>query len=443
MFSKEGCCTTGGCCEQKGEREIPGNFFYRMIGPSYIMRDPLMGAYGYEWRSEPVGTNPDKAQYWNFAGIIHWNDWKPITGENVWAAILAPMQVLFTRNCTHIEKFKDFDTAPPEFQLAVSVLYAAEALLSPLGSMYHCPLGTKMFPPDDKEEENVSNENNFSAWAAFKALLFVFENYYLGGDKELDDYKAITKKLLEGLNSWFSKLLLPALIAGENVISQGGHVTFAGEYKYQQGDQAFAVDCQTWGLLVLGQKRFDTWYSGKQTGYGIWQAVKKLAGYYINNQIAGVGYTTPSKNVTSKSLIWSGEWTWGAVFMTRRLSVEYQKIGKSAWAAELKADSDSMVKFMKQEVKPCDDGVWCGGGLVQKDGSYLYANRRFFIPWGWYANPIGATSSTGWAVFDDFNFDPFQLGGGNSTTFWKQQCANNTPVPGILEKLHHFYDFTP
>lgn len=89
----------------------------------------------------------------------------------------------------------------------------------------------------------------------------------------------------------------------------------------------------------------------------------------------------------------------------------------------------------------CSRLVWCDGGLVQSDGSYLYANKRFFIPWGWYANPVGATSSTGWAVLNDFLYDPFTLGGGNTTTFWKEQCVNNTAAPGILEKLQKWYDF--
>jgi hypothetical protein len=209
----------------------------------------------------------------------------------------------------------------------------------------------------------------------------------------------LEKKLIKGLETWFSTNLLPAKIAGENVVSQGGHVTFDGKYHYQEGAQSFAVDCQTWGMLVLGSKRFDTWYKGKQTAYGIWQAVKKLAGYYINNEIgmlgifvsfflvssyftrlpfgiqlfmlhvfiyfiirniilfislflyffhavfhslasrahvlAGVGYTTPEKNTSSRTLIWSGEWTWGAVYMTRRLASEvcllFLLISCSSW----------------------------------------------------------------------------------------------------------------
>jgi len=445
MF-KEGCtCPTSGCCAQIGQKQIPGNFFYRMIGPQYLMSDPLMGMYGYEWRAVPIGQNPDKAQWWNGAGVIHWNDWKPITGENVWGLILGPMQVLFIRNCSHINKFNKFDTAPAEVQLAASIMPAADALISPLGSMYHCPKGTKMFPPDPSEETNVSNENNFSAWAAFKAFYFVLDTWYTGGDSTLDEAKVITKKIIDGLDHWFSTSLLPTPIDNETVVSQGGHVTFAGAYKPQGGKQAFAVDCQTWGMLVYGSKRFDKDYAGKTDAYHIWQATKKLAGYYIDGQLAGVGYTTIQRENQTKpntTDIWSGEWTWGAVFMTRKLAAEYNISGKMAWSQSLLADSKMMVDAMAKAVKPAKDGVWSGGGLVQNDGSYLYANKRFFIPWGWYANPIGATSSTGWAVFNDFNYDPFAIGGYfPDNGFLKDQCKDNPPDPAILKKLATFYDY--
>jgi len=323
---------------------------------------------------------------------------------------------------------------------------ALMALQSPLGSMYHCPEGTKMFPPDEDESTNVSNENNFSAYAAFKALLFILTEYYTqGGDTSLDAAKQNCVELLKGLESWFSKHLLPGKIAGEDVISQGGHVTFDGKYKFQEGEQAFAVDCQTWGLLNVGAKKFDQWYPNTPA-YQVWQKTKKLAGYFINGKIAGVGYTTPVANKTIENEIWSGEWTWGAVFMCRRLAKDYMKMGHQDWADSLLQDAASMVKLMNTSVDPCDDGVWCDGGLVQKDGSYLYANKRFFIPWGWYANPIGATSSTAWAVLNEFNYNPFQLGGTffNTTfglpSFWDTQCKNNTPPDGIFDKLSAWYD---
>jgi len=439
---KDGCgCPSSGCCPQEGVNQIPGNFFYRMIGPGYMLTDPLAGVYGYAWRATPAGTDDDPAQYWNLAGVIHWNDWKPITGENVWGAILGPMQHLLIKNCSHIPKFATFKDAPPEVQLAASVLPAAQALISPLGSLYHCPKGAKMYPPDDNEETNVSNENNFSGWAAFKALYFILDYYYLGGDPVLDQAKTTVATIIKGLDSWFATNLLPAKLYGKFVISQGGHVTFDGQYKYQTGDQSFAVDCQTWGLLVLGQKRFDAAYAGLGvTAYEVWQNAKSLAGYYIDGNLAGVGYTTANGTAPD---IWSGEWTWGAVFMCRKVAAEYRKAGKGDWAAAMEADAASMVKYMSMPLVPCkDDPVWCpGGGLVQPDGSYLYANKRFFIPWGWYANPVGATSSTSWAVCNDWNYDPFMLGGGFNNTFWGEQCKDAPPEPGFLDKLVAYYDY--
>jgi len=242
----------------------------------------------------------------------------------------------------------------------------------------------------------------------------MMETHYIGGsDPTLNEAVTIVTSLTEGLDKWFATHLLPAPIAGKDVVSQGGHVTFDGNYKYQQGDQAFAVDCQTWGMLVVGQKRFDSAYASKGiTAYDVWQNAKFLAGYYINGQLAGVGYTVPkphSNGTFPKPDIWSGEWTWGAVFMARKLSYEYRNIGKGAWADDLWKDAQSMVAFMAKEVVPDEDGIWSGGGLVQIDGSYLYANKRFFIPWGWYANPLGATSSTAWAVCYDFNYNPLCL----------------------------------
>lgn len=112
-------------------------------------------------------------------------------------------------------------------------------------------------------------------------------------------------------------------------------------------------------MLVYGAKRFDQYYGGKTTAYQIWQSAKKLAGYYIAGEIAGVGYTSGANSTSSNYTrpdIWSGEWTWGAVFMTRKLADEYKRAGKTDWAANLLADSNSMVQFMKKPVVPGKDG---------------------------------------------------------------------------------------
>lgn len=62
-----------------------------MIGPKYAMTDPLNGDYANSFKY-PSPDN-DTTTPWNIAGMIHWNDWKPITGENVWGCMIGPLQV--------------------------------------------------------------------------------------------------------------------------------------------------------------------------------------------------------------------------------------------------------------------------------------------------------------------------------------------------------------
>lgn len=75
------------------------------------MTDPLVGDYGASWKYP--WPNNDTTTPWNIAGVIHWNDWKPITGENVWATMTGPLQVMWITNGTKLQKFNDFGSAPP------------------------------------------------------------------------------------------------------------------------------------------------------------------------------------------------------------------------------------------------------------------------------------------------------------------------------------------
>jgi len=270
-----------------------------------------------------------------------------------------------------------------------------------------------MFPPDPNEETNVSNENNFSAYAALTMLYEILVNKTVGTtDPILVQAKIDIENLITGLDSWFSKFILSGSYEGFNVVYQGGHVSFGSVFDPAPINETggFAVDCQTWGMTVLGQKKVDALF-GVGTAYNIWQATKKFAGYYNpQQQLGGVGYTIV--NGLQTNMIWSAEWTWGAIGACEKLAHEYSLIGRADYAASLTADAQSMASLVAQPVVRCGNGAWCGGGLVQEDGSYLYANSRFFIPWGWYANPIGATCSTAWAIMHKHSFNPFVLGGG-------------------------------
>ena len=416
----------------KATQEIPGASFYRMIGPKYAMRDPLDGDYSNTWKI-PYPNN-DTSTPWNIFGEIHFNDWKPITGENVWAGFIGPLQTLWIMNGTNMTNFLKFEDTPPEVQFSLSLMPAMMALQSPLGSMYHCPKGSQMFPADPSEETNVSNENNFSAYAAFKMLQQILAKYTAGTSDQVlvKGLKDVTN-LVQGLEKWFSTTLMSDPNDpndGVKVVYQGGHVTFGGTYYPVRINQTggLAVDCQTWGMTVVGAEFTDKNY-GAGTAYKVWQETKKIAGYYDpNGKLGGVGYTDKGDHK-----IWSAEWSWGAIFMALRLSHDYETMGNSAYASDLAADAKSMAEVLVQPMKRAKNGAWEGGGLFQEDGGYLYANDRFFIPWGWYANPIGATCSTAWAVmYDNDIFNPFMLGGGWNSTL---------PDPSAADLERHTADY--
>jgi hypothetical protein len=402
----------------------PGSFFYRMIGPQYTMVDPMTGAYDSSWKFP--WPNYDKTTEWNTFGIIHFNDWKPITGENVWGTILGPLQALGLKtnnNMTNtscgnyfripVEQcdWQKFETTPPPVQLGISIIPALLALQSDLGSLYHCPWGSKIFPPDPEEGWNVSNENNFSGYASLMVFEATLTNYTKGSsDATLTWALQSVTKLREGLDKWFAMTEMMSdksqLPNSAQVIPQGGHVNSSGYFPVPINSVGgLAVDCQTWGMTVLGQPRLDKAF-GYGAAYNVWQTAKKFAGYYKGEILCGVGYTDLTNVTVSvpQNDIWSAEWTFGAINMAQTLSGQYAAAGDASKAQDLLSDAQSMYN---EVTKP-----W-PSGLRFPDGSYVYANKRFFIPWGWFSNPIAALCSTAWSVMMERNFDPFHYGGGN------------------------------
>ena len=174
-----------------------------------------------------------------------------------------------------------------------------------------------MWPKDEDEGTNVSNENNFSAYSGLRMLEFVLANNTDGADAVLTKAKQDVDKLIEGLEKWFNAdgLFSDKSFGGNQVpttgmypeaandgqevkiVTQGGHVTFGGEYtpvgilEYS----GFAVDCQTWGMSVMVPYLGLDWLEGKLGGtngaYNLWQQVKLRAGHYKNGTIAGVAFT--------------------------------------------------------------------------------------------------------------------------------------------------------
>lgn len=357
--------------EEMGEDNA---FFFRMFGDQYLMTDPLDG----------------KDEFENFPNFpkLHHEDWMPIAGENAWAAIIGPIQ---TAQLKYQGKIP-FDAN--ELELALSILPAIQAMQSPIGGIYHAPLGTF-----GKSAREISNENNFSMYAALRMLKQALEPHknQTGVAQKIADIS----KIMSGMEDYFKKY---AFDAENGVFYQGG--------MYRDGkftpSADFAVDCQTWAILTLGPE-----WINREIGKGnerlaadIWVKTRERAGYKKGGELHGVGFSDGHD-------VLSSEWTFGAIMATKILSGYYQTLAGKENNQTSKKAYTGRAALAAQDALSMRRGV---EALAQTlpDGSlaYLYSNKRHYIIFGWWANPIPSAAGSNWALLDALNFNPFVLGGG-------------------------------
>jgi len=159
----------------------------------------------------------------------------------------------------------------------------------------------------------------------------------------------------------------------------------------------FAVDCQTWTMTVLGYDRINSFF-GAGTADGIWMMTKKLGGYKYNGTVTGgLGY---SMNQADQVL--SGEWTFGGINMLYSWANQTTNPDLAGmWMAE----AANMRIVVDNEITKS----FPAGGMTYT--AVNYANKRYWIPFGWWANPLPSLASTAWGTMVDSRFNPFYLGG--------------------------------
>jgi len=182
-----------------------------------------------------------------------------------------------------------------------------------------------------------------------------------------------------------------------------GYFSQGGIYSAQNGtwrpvtEPFFAADCQTWTISVLGAKMIDSWFGDGAT-IKIWETTKQLAGYNYNitsKEVDGIGFSE------DKGKIFSGEWTFGAINALRVAATYYQGDTQN----KLRDEADKMRNAIEKELTVTEN-------INGKDCiAVLYANLRYYIPFGWWSNPVMSMSSTGWAVAIDKNYNLLNLGG--------------------------------
>ena len=212
---------------------------------------------------------------------------------------------------------------------------------------------------------------------------------------------------------------------------QGG---FAGDPSRASGwivnSQPKAVDVNTWGVAALGARQIDQWF-GFGAAYQNWQQVKQWGGYGVGKTLWGVGFSDQDGNGinadgTYRQGILSTEWTAGAILMVRNMLAYYQTIPRASsqydtarrFLESLAHDEQAMLTAIKNLRIDTYATVGFPGQphnfaklLSLPTRPYVYASKRYLIPFGWYANPMPSTCATAWMIMLANRYDPFAYGG--------------------------------
>ncbi|MBF0618745.1 MAG: hypothetical protein HQL19_01105 [Candidatus Omnitrophica bacterium] len=351
--------------EDKGRR----GFIYRIINANgdYLSADPLDG----KKRLEGFPTWPD----------IHWEDWKPVAGENAWV-VIAAMQVYHKKYFDPLAKTYVQHPEAVELRLAEELARVALMLQAENGGIRMAPIGT--FRENEPAQASgqgswwynqISTENNLSWYSALRML------YRVTGKEE---YLIAMAKMEGYFKQVFNK---------DDRFFYQGMSYVNGAWQVNASD--FAVDVQTWGILALGADTIDGWF-GEGAAYNAWQRAKAAsATRNSDGRLLGVGYTTESGRV-------SVEWTAGAIMATRQLAAFYD-YKHPDWSTGLKSDVSDMRAGMELLRRDLPGGK----------SAYAYSSKRGWIPFGWNSHDprVMSLASTGWMLFVDRDYNPFVING--------------------------------
>jgi hypothetical protein len=434
--------TRGGIFAYNGRTVALGplGYAFRMIPRDWLSTDPLSGSMFDAWITAkelpPVGADYRR-------GKVTWADWKPVTGENAWAFLLGPLHSAYVHYILDERK-----TSIPYHDLAIqnalAVLPTFAAMQAPVGAVYYAPSGTLSNQGTEiVSRYQVSVENNFSLYAGLIVLRETLNAVQRYDNSLTRDDKAVIRSALntitvminggrvaqneptEGLLAFFKT---KAWRDGEFV--QGGLANDPNEKAaWVPSLDPKAVDVTTWGISALGAKKIDEWF-GSGTAIKSWEQLKTWGAYGTGKSLWGVGYSNKDGNGvkpdgTYRQGILSAEWTAGAINMLRGIIHYYSKSQSALNSAEvaadvakLKEDEAAMLKgvqtlrfnnYVKAQFPGSPPNYY--GLISQSSGSYLYASKRYLIPFGWYANPIPSTCSTAWIIMLANDFDPFRYRG--------------------------------
>jgi hypothetical protein len=347
---------------------------------------------------------------------IHWEDWKPIAGENAWVA-LAACQIVHRK---HFDSKTGRHAVPDdciELKLAEELARAAMILRASNGGIRMAPMGTFSNPQNiDYPAPIEVVEDEIDVWARKASAELAKVN---PGDFDPATYRYVdlnswhyNEMSTENNISWYSAFRSLHRITGKEIYAQAmleterylKSVWNKKEKYFYQGSHFvngtwiantdhFATDVQTWSIAKVGPDKIDAWF-GQGTAAGIWESTKSLAGVRgESGRLLGVGFTAKDNRI-------SIEWTAGAIFAARTLARHYAQANPELARKFLQDAAD-----MRAGIEPYRLKV-----SVDQD-SYSYSSRRDWIPFGWFSHDpqVRSMASTCWVVFVDSGQPPYRL----------------------------------
>ena len=415
-------------------------YAFRMLPRNWLSSDPLMGTR-YADLITTSGLPPGNPDYQ--PGKVSWSDWKPITGENAWAFLLGPLQAAYIHHRI-ARKSAFIPVDDPAVRNALAILPTFAAMQSPSGAIYYAPAGTVANQGNlVVDPYTVAVENTISLYAGLNVLHETLQGA-LKHEKNLDATRR--RKVLEAL------ALIRVMIDGGEIgthratsgllhffrylawrngeFVQGG-LADTGEAAWLPNLKPRAVDVNTWGIAALGPGQIDAWF-GFGAAFRNWQQVKQWGGYGVGKVLWGVGFSDQDGNGIDadgnfRQGILSSEWTAGAITMVRSMISRYRKIPAQSqdhgeaqhFLAHLGQDEQAMVAALaKMRLDIYTTTPFPGKPEkinevlpLRQTLPYVYASRRYLIPFGWYANPLPSTCATAWAIMVGNGYNPFAYGG--------------------------------
>ena len=419
-------------------------YAFRMTAPRWLVADPLRESYPALIQVAALPRDNPRYQ----PGLVAWSDWKPVTGDNAWAFFVGPLQAAYIHFVIALRgAFVPFED--PAVQNAIAALPAFAAMQAPCGAVYYAPSGTPQNGADAAANPHlVSVENNLSLLAGLAILRATLAQERSHQASLGSDQQALIARTMSLVDTMLSGGTLPGGHGTRGLREflrtrawQDGQFVQAGFANSSAGDEwqavlePKAVDVNTWGVAAVGARQIDAWF-GFGASARMWQSLKPWGAYGEGRTLWGVGYSDRDGNGQTRAGafragVLSAEWTAGAIVMVRNMIAYYGSLAAGSpeaarardWVEGLRADERALVGGMQRlrfsrYLQADFPGKPAGyAELIVEPTSpvrsepYLYASRRYLIPFGWYANPLPSTCATAWAILVADHYDPFGYGG--------------------------------